>query len=100
HSKRTAFFISFFPQLVAGPIVKGHEFMPQIEVKKFKDIDWERCFRLIVLGYFLKMVIADNLKEFTFWIAYPYFQGFKTMQLIGLLFGYSFQIFADFAGYR
>ncbi|HLT71981.1 MAG TPA: MBOAT family O-acyltransferase [Cyclobacteriaceae bacterium] len=99
HSKRTAFFISFFPQLVAGPIVKGHEFMPQIEVKKFKDIDWERCFRLIVLGYFLKMVIADNLKEFTFWIAYPYFQGFKTMQLIGLLFGYSFQIFADFAGY-
>ena len=99
HTKRTAFFISFFPQLVAGPIVKGHEFMPQIEVKKFKDIDWERCFRLIVLGYFLKMVIADNLKEFTFWIAYPYFQGFKTMQLIGLLLGYSFQIFADFAGY-
>src|SRR5690606_34335765 len=99
HTKRTAFFISFFPQLVAEPIVKGHEFMPQIEVKKFKDIDWERCFRLIVLGYFLKMVIADNLKEFTFWIAYPYFQGFKTMQLIGLLLGYSFQIFADFAGY-
>lgn len=99
HAMRTAFFIGFFPQLVAGPIVKAHEFLPQIEAKKFKDIDWERCFRLLVLGYFLKMVIADNLKEFTFWITYPYFQGLKTVSLLALLFGYSFQIFADFAGY-
>jgi alginate O-acetyltransferase complex protein AlgI len=45
------------------------------------------------------MVIADNLKEFTYWITFPYFQGLKTLPLLGLLFGYSFQIFADFAGY-
>lgn len=99
HALRTLFFIGFFPGLVAGPIVKAHDFMPQIGPKQYKDIDWERCFRLIVLGYFLKMVIADNLKEFTFWITFPYFQGMKTIPLIALLFGYSFQIFADFAGY-
>lgn len=99
HSLRTIFFIGFFPQLVAGPIVKAHDFMPQITVKKFNDIDWEGCFKLLVLGYFLKMVIADNLKEFTFWITFPYFQGLKTLSLLSLLLGYSFQIFADFAGY-
>ncbi|HEX7014338.1 MAG TPA: MBOAT family O-acyltransferase [Cyclobacteriaceae bacterium] len=99
HAMRTAFFKGFFPQLVSGPIVKAHEFLPQIGPKKFRDIDWERCFRLLVLGYFLKMVIADNLKEFTFWITYPYFQGLHTVTLVTLLFGYSCQIFADFAGY-
>jgi alginate O-acetyltransferase complex protein AlgI len=99
HSLRTLFFIGYFPQLVAGPIVKAHDFMPQISTKKITDIDWETCFKLLVLGYFLKMVIADNLKEFTYWITFPYFQGLKTLPLLGLLFGYSFQIFADFAGY-
>jgi alginate O-acetyltransferase complex protein AlgI len=53
----------------------------------------------LVLGYFLKMVIADNLKDFTFWIAYPYFQAHATINLIVMLLGYSCQIFADFAGY-
>jgi alginate O-acetyltransferase complex protein AlgI len=45
------------------------------------------------------MVIADNLKDFTFWIAYPYFQTVSTTTLLILLFGYSCQIFADFGGY-
>lgn len=99
HSRRIIFFISFFPQLIAGPIVKAHDFIPQITIKKFSQIPWEDCFKNLVIGYFLKMVIADNLKEFTFWISYPYFMNFKTLPLLGLLFGYSCQIFADFAGY-
>jgi alginate O-acetyltransferase complex protein AlgI len=99
HAKKTLFFISFFPQLVAGPIVKAHEFLPQIAHKKFTSINWEKSFKEIVLGYFLKIVIADNLKDFTFWIAYPYFQGQDTYSLITMLFGYSCQIYADFAGY-
>lgn len=99
HSFRTALFISFFPQLVAGPIVKAHDFLPQIKTKTFKDINWEKVFKDIVIGYFLKMVIADNLKDQTFWISYPYFEYFSSLSLSGLLFGYSMQIFADFAGY-
>jgi alginate O-acetyltransferase complex protein AlgI len=99
HAKNTTFFISFFPQLVAGPIVKAHDFLPQISPKKIGDIDWERSFKNLVLGYFLKMVVADNLKDITFWIEYPYFQEYKTIDLLMLLFGYSSQIFADFAGY-
>lgn len=99
HAQRTLFFISFFPHLVSGPILKAHDFYPQIEKKKIFDIEWEQVFKNLVLGYFLKMVVADNLKDFTFWIAYPYFESVSSINLIVMLFGYSFQIFADFAGY-
>jgi alginate O-acetyltransferase complex protein AlgI len=95
----TAFFKAFFPQLVAGPIMKAHDFYWQIAPKKFRDIDWEKSFSALVIGFFLKMVVADNLKDLTFWLAYPYFLRFSTLTLITLLFGYSMQIFADFAGY-
>ena len=99
HLLHTGFFICFFPQLVAGPIVKAHEFMPQIKPKFIKDIDWNRCFSLLVMGYFLKMVVADNLKDHTFWIAPPYFEARGSIDLIVMLFGFSMQILADFWGY-
>jgi alginate O-acetyltransferase complex protein AlgI len=97
----TSFYISFFPQLVAGPIVKAHEFVDQIGAKNFKDIDWITVRRGLVTGYFLKIFVADNLAEQTI--------GLSTrgtglaesgpINLMSLLYGYSLQIFADFAGY-
>ncbi|EPG75082.1 membrane-bound O-acyltransferase family MBOAT [Leptospira fainei serovar Hurstbridge str. BUT 6] len=99
HFSNVIFFISFFPQLVAGPIVKAHDFLYQIDRKKFTSIKWEESFRAIIIGYFLKTVVADNLRQFTFWIQFPYFDTKSSFTLLSLLFGYSFQIFADFAGY-
>jgi alginate O-acetyltransferase complex protein AlgI len=99
HLVDTAFFTAFFPQLVAGPIMKAHDLFPQIRHKRFRDIEWEPAFRALVLGYFLKIVIADNLKDITVWIEYPYFPAYSTLLLLTSLFGYSMQIFADFAGY-
>jgi alginate O-acetyltransferase complex protein AlgI len=99
HAERVLFFKGFFPQLISGPIVKAHDFIPQIGIKQLNEIKWESFFKSIITGYFLKMVVADNLKDFTFWIAFPYFQGQSTVTLIVMLFGYSIQIFADFAGY-
>lgn len=99
HARNSTFFVAFFPQLIAGPIVKAHDFLPQISTKFISNINWEYCFRHLVLGYFLKMVVADNLKDFTFWIAYPYFLEYKTIDLAMMLIGFSCQIFADFAGY-
>lgn len=99
HLRNTALFKSFFPYLVAGPIVKAHEFYPQIKMKNFGAIEWEKAFRALVIGYFLKMVVADNLKDSTFWLEYPYFRNDSTFVLVALVFGYSMQIFADFAGY-
>jgi alginate O-acetyltransferase complex protein AlgI len=99
HLLRTSMFISFFAQLIAGPIVKAHDFFPQFAVKFFRNIDWGYCFRKLTLGYFLKMVVADNLKDYTFWISFPAFTQKSTLTLVTMLYGFSFQIFADFAGY-
>lgn len=99
HAINTCLYIGFFPQLVAGPIVKAHDFIPQIAPKYFKDVDWTYCFQHLVTGYFFKMVVADNLKDFTFWISYPAFESLGSTTLLVMLYGYSMQIFADFAGY-
>jgi alginate O-acetyltransferase complex protein AlgI len=99
HALNVTLFTAFFPKVAAGPITKAHDFLPQIGVKYLKDVDWEYAGKTLILGYFLKMVIADNLKDHTFWIAYPYFLGLSTTHLLFLTFGYSMQFFADFAGY-
>ncbi|NOT91742.1 MAG: MBOAT family protein [Ferruginibacter sp.] len=99
HIRNSFFFIVFFPHLVSGPILKAHDFIPQISNKFFKDIDWEYCFKMLVVGYFLKLVVADNLKDFTSSLVYPGFMTLSTLTLASMLLGYSFQIFADFAGY-
>lgn len=99
HILNTSFFVAFFPHLIAGPILKANTFYPQIGQKYLKDIPWDTVFRSLVVGYFLKMVVADNLKDYTFWISYPYYQGYGPVTNLVLLFGYSMQIFADFAGY-
>ncbi len=99
HAIKTLFFKAFFPQLVAGPIVKAREFYPQIGHKRLGDVQWRSVVTLLITGYFLKMVVADNLKDQTFWISYPYFEQRSSLELIAMLFAFSMQIFADFAGY-
>lgn len=95
--EKVGFLISFFPHLISGPILKAQEFFPQLGRKRFQEIEWERAFRCLTLGYFLKMVVADNLKEQT--LIMDHYQGLSSVLLVVLLFAYSFQIFADFAGY-
>jgi alginate O-acetyltransferase complex protein AlgI len=97
--QRTWFFKAFFPQLISGPIVKAHEFFHQIGLKRLGDLDWNGAVKHLVGGFFLKMVVADNLKEATLLLAYPKFVGMSKLGLLALLYGFSFQIFADFAGY-
>lgn len=99
HALNTLFFITFFPSLISGPISRANDFYSQIKPKFFKDISWYAVFRSLTIGYYLKMVIADNLKDYTYWISFPYYQGLGTITNIVLLLGYSIQIFADFAGY-
>lgn len=99
HLSDTALFVSFFPHLISGPILKARDFYPQIREKHLRDIPWTEAFHLLVTGYFLKLVVADNLKDLTFFIRHPDFLDLPGGQLAAMLFGYSIQIFADFAGY-
>ncbi|BCU76919.1 MBOAT family O-acyltransferase [Luteolibacter sp. LG18] len=93
------FYLLFFPQLVAGPIVKAKQFWPQIAAKRFGDIAWGTVWRSLIAGYFLKMVVADNLSEQTVTLTKPWMAQLSPPDLMALLYGYSLQIFADFAGY-
>ena len=93
------FYLLFFPQLVAGPIVKAKQFWPQIGWKRFVDINWNKVIKSVILGYFLKMVVADNIAEQTIHLTTSNITFMSSVDLVFLLYGYSFQIFADFAGY-
>lgn len=57
-----ALYVSFFPQLVAGPIVRARAFLPQLDiVRSFAHIDVRRALVLFVVGYFKKACVADNI---------------------------------------
>ncbi|MBY3344904.1 MBOAT family O-acyltransferase [Rhizobium laguerreae] len=93
-------YLIFFPQIVAGPIVKAHQFMPQIGKKTIQNVPFAEAVKWIIWGLFFKSFVADNLAQFTVWMDQPAtFQGLGRYDLFALLFCYSFQIFADFAGY-
>ncbi len=94
-------FISFFPQLVAGPIVRASEFLPQMP--RVRRIHWPVVgtgLALIVEGYFLKMVCADNLAGYVdkYW-EQGYAPDGNSVVMVWLALLFSGQIFCDFAGY-
>jgi alginate O-acetyltransferase complex protein AlgI len=95
------FYLLFFPQLVAGPIVKAKEFWPQIAAKRIENIPWKHVIRALISGYFLKMYVADNLSEQTtsLTMGAEIIAASGPLNLLPLLYGYTLQIFADFAGY-
>lgn len=96
-----ALFISFFPQLVAGPIVKAKDFLYQIGRKRSLNADtFFYGTYLMMKGYFMKFVCADNLAVVVdrHWDKLTDPSTFSTSSLF-IVIGFSFQIFYDFAGY-
>jgi len=92
-------YIAFFPQLVAGPIIRATCFIPQINAKKL--ITSDRIINgiyMVVWGFFLKLVIADSLAM----VVDIRFENPDVHNALSVLIGvifYSFQIYGDFAGY-
>jgi alginate O-acetyltransferase complex protein AlgI len=84
---------------VAGPIVKAKDFYPQMGGKLFRDIHWYGVVKALIIGFFLKSVVADNLAQQTFVLQPPYCYSYSAANLAIVLFAYSIQIFSDFAGY-
>lgn len=92
-------FISFFPQLVAGPIVRASEFLPQLV--RPQPLTALRCFegsRLFVFGFFKKVFIADNIASFVDYsfANAPVLSGATLCLAVG---AYTLQIYCDFSGY-
>jgi alginate O-acetyltransferase complex protein AlgI len=101
-------FITFFPHLVAGPIVRARDFLPQI--RRRKHFSWLRAHvgvQYIIMGMFKKMAIADRMAQFVdpifgnpaadpaTWLP----QNFGTTAVWMAVIAYALQIYCDFSGY-
>ena len=97
---RYLLYVSFFPQLVAGPIVRAKDFLPQFEQQpKLSNEDAARAFLLIGVGLFKKMALADYLALNLVDRAFSMPAGFSSLEILASIYGYAVQIFCDFSGY-
>ncbi|HEX6273804.1 MAG TPA: MBOAT family O-acyltransferase [Polyangiaceae bacterium] len=94
-----ATFIAFFPQLVAGPIVRAKTFLPQFDAPRLlENVDARRAFVLFASGYFKKACIADNVAA----VIDPVFldpTAYAGADRLLAAVLYSVQIYCDFSGY-
>ena len=94
-------FVSFFPQLIAGPIVHHHQMMPQFTRVKNKLVRWNHILTgtiIFSVGLFKKVVIADTFAQW----ANAGFDGGGDLSFLaawGASFSYTFQLYYDFSGY-
>jgi alginate O-acetyltransferase complex protein AlgI len=92
-------FITFFPHLVAGPIVRAKDFLPQI--KRPRHWDWARLnlgAQYFLMGLFKKLAVADRMAEY----ADPIFADpsqYRTEAVVMAVLAYAIQIYCDFSGY-
>ena len=94
-----AAFVSFFPQLVAGPIERASKLLPQIQQRRRFDYDeGVSGLRLILWGMFKKVVVADTCAIYVNDIFANYTQYSGPTLILGAIF-FAFQIYGDFSGY-
>lgn len=94
-----ALYVAFFPQLLAGPIEKAGNLLPQFRKKiAFDGCNVTTGMKMMLWGYFMKLVIADRAIIYVDTIyGNLYHQNGTAIMLAAIL--YSFQIYCDFAGY-
>ena len=94
------FYLSFFPQLVAGPIVRARDFIPQIHRPPFVSKEmFGRAVFLIVGGLFKKAVISDYISVNFVDRIFDNPQLYSGLENLAGVYGYALQIYCDFSGY-
>ncbi|MDG2027454.1 MAG: MBOAT family protein [Acidimicrobiales bacterium] len=95
-----AVYLSFFPQLVAGPIVRATEFLPELRSDRVRDqVEAGRAVVLIGRGLFKKVVIADFLGRAIVNDAFGTPGEYGAVDVLFGIYGYAIQLYADFSGY-
>ncbi len=93
------FYLSFFPQLVAGPIVRAKDFLPQIHQKiVFERADMGSGLYMVMKGLVKKAIIADYLAQYAD-IIYQNPSGYSGFENLMAMYAYTLQIYCDFSGY-
>ncbi|WP_027391619.1 MBOAT family O-acyltransferase [Aquimarina latercula] len=94
-----AAFVSFFPQLVAGPIERATHLLPQfLEKRKYTRESISYGIKLIIWGFFLKLVVADRTAIYVNSV-YNNVEYHDGLSLVFATILFAFQIYGDFAGY-
>lgn len=94
-----ATYVSFFPQLVAGPIERSSNLLPQIKSEKRFNYDKSVYgLRMMLIGFFKKIVIADNLAIYVDEV-YKNVDAYHGFSLLMVVLFFSLQIYYDFSGY-
>lgn len=93
------FYLSFFPQLVAGPIVRADYFLPQLRknLRPTPDMVWAGLW-LIIVGIIKKAVISDYIAQFNDLI-FEYPDRYSGVESFMGVIGYPLQVYCDFSGY-
>lgn len=97
---RFAVFVSFFPQLVAGPIVRAAEFLPQLRQRlrvDAEDVNFA-AFR-IGKGLFKKVVLGDFIAAYFTDLVFAAPSDYSSLENLLALYAFTLQIYADFSGY-
>jgi D-alanyl-lipoteichoic acid acyltransferase DltB (MBOAT superfamily) len=95
-----AVFLTFFPHVVSGPIVRAAEFIPQLKLRHDpRRVDASRAFFLIFSGLFKKVVIANLLATQIVDVAFASPKQQSGATLLVAVYAYAIQIYADFSGY-
>ena len=95
-----ALFVSFFPQLVAGPIEKATDLLPQLKEEHpftYENAAWGA--KLMVWGFFKKMVVADQLAVLIVDPVYQNLGKYEGGALVLATCAFAFQVYCDFGGY-
>lgn len=95
-----AVFVAFFPQLVAGPIVRAKDFLPQLHKKlTFSNASAALGMFLIISGLVKKVLIADPIALMAVDPVFENPGNYSSLDLLSALYGYTIQIYCDFSGY-
>jgi alginate O-acetyltransferase complex protein AlgI len=95
-----AVYLSFFPQLVAGPIVRATEFLPELRSRRIPDrVEAGRAVQLLGRGLFKKVVISDFLARSIVSDTFGAPGEYGALDVLFGIYGYAVQIYADFSGY-
>ena len=98
--EKFAVYLSFFPHLVAGPIVRPGELIPQLETPRDpRRVDTSRAFYLIATGLFKKVVIANYLASSIVDQVFAAPGQHSSLEILIAVYAYAVQIYADFSGY-
>ena len=93
-------FLSFFPHLIAGPIVRGTELLPQIRsMRNPDDVHYVEAFWLISAGLAKKVVLSSYLSAYVVDPVFAAPHQHSALEVLFAIWGYAVQIYADFSGY-